>query len=73
MNKAKLDSYLRNNGGLNSKQITQFFMWTFFNFKKCQYFYVLCEEGLSNFVAFNKACRDSNATIRSYLKKNIYS
>ena len=52
MEKEKLDKYLRANGGLTSKQGTKFLIWSFFNFKKCLYFYQLCEEGTSNFVAF---------------------
>ena len=72
MEKEKLDKYLRANGGLTSKQGTKFLIWSFFNFKKCLYFYQLCEEGTSNFVAFNRADRASSQEINLLLRNKGY-
>lgn len=71
MDKIKLDKYLRANGGLTRNQAFKFFIWSFFKIKKCLYFYRLCEEGHSNFVAFNKADRDSSNIIMSYLDRKF--
>lgn len=67
MDKVKLDKYLRANGGLTKNQALKFFMWSFFKIKKCLYFYRLCEDGHSNFTAFNRADRDSSNIIMAYL------
>jgi hypothetical protein len=66
INKEKLNSYLRANGGLNKSQAMKFFFWSFFNIKKCFYFYKLCEEGYSNFVAFNMTDKASSEKINNY-------
>jgi len=67
MDKIKLGKYLRANGGLTKFQAFKFFKWSFFNTERCMYFYKLCEEGCSNFVAFNMADRDSKEVINQYL------
>jgi len=67
MDTAKLDKYVRANGGLNLKQTLIFTYWSFFNFKKCCHFYHLCESGDQNFTAFNKAHRASNKETIEYL------
>lgn len=71
MDKIKLDKYLRANGGLTRTQAFKFFMWSFFKIKKCLYFYQLCEEGHSNFVAFNRADRDSWDIINEHLNERF--
>ncbi len=70
INIEKMDGYLRDNGGLTLKQALKFNYWSFFNFKKCQYFYYLCETGCSNLKAFNLADRQKNSVINKILLQN---
>lgn len=66
----RMDGYLRDNGGLTLKQALIFNYWSFFNFKKCEYFYMLCEEGDSNLVSFNKANMEKTKVINKRLFEN---
>ena len=65
----KLDGYLRANGGLTAKQAAKIVWWSFFNFKRNYYFYLLCEDGYGNFIAFNKARKESMREIKKYIKE----
>ncbi len=70
INTNRLDGYLRANGGLTLKQALVFNYWSFFNFKKCEYFYMLCEEGYCNLIAFNKTDMESDKVINNKLMEN---
>jgi hypothetical protein len=70
INTDRMDGYLRDNGGLTLKQALVFNYWSFFNFKKCEYFYLLCEDGYSNLIAFNKTTIESHEVINKRLAEN---
>lgn len=71
VNKIRLGKYLRANGGLSLQQSLTFTLWSFAQYKRSLYFYYLCEDGDSNFLAFNKAKSSNIKEITNFIDNRI--
>lgn len=66
----KLDRYMRVPEFLGAKRAVKLSWWGFMNKPKFYYFYVLCDCGISNMFAYNKADTSTTEEIMEYIEKN---
>lgn len=71
INGERLQKYFKQPDRLKFRSILRIAYWVVNTPSRVMYFYMLCENGLQNFQAFNLANRDHLADIEKYIRENI--
>ena len=71
INGDRLQKYFKQPDRLKFGSILKIAYWVVNKPLRVMYFYMLCENGLQNFQAFNLAYRDHISDIEKYIRENI--